>query len=203
MRRSWILLSLILALTVQSGRAKEPPADAKPDPQALQQRAAELERQIADLEKELLRVRRELAKVVPRRGVTPQEAVEQFKRFPNEPVTVEFGVEPIGNPDGPIREGEDSEPAIVARWDNYLVGGGTITAIVPAKVYRRLALPTKDGGKLALTPGQERKQVIRHVEEHGIRVTGVLEPGGINLDQYVIRVNEPGEVMLYIKGSGM
>jgi len=182
--------------------AAEPPRDAKRDAEALQQRAASLERMIADLENELLQVRRELAKLSPRRGVTPQEAVEQSKRFPKEPVTVEFGVEPIGYPDGPIREGEDLEPAIMARWDNYLVGGGTMTAIVPPKIYRQLMLPTKDGGKVALSPGQERKQVVRHIEEHGIRVTGVLEPGGINNDQYVIRVNEPRDVVLYIKGSG-
>jgi hypothetical protein len=197
------LLSLMVALASQLAIAEEPPRDAKPDAQALQQRATDLVRMIADLEQELLRVRRELAKISPRRGVTPQEAVEQFKRFPKEPMTVEFGVERIGYPDSPIRDGDDKEPAIVAKWDNYLVGGGTMTAIIPPKVYRQLVLPTKDGGKVALSPGQERKQVARHIEEHGIRVTGVLEPGGINNDQYVIRVNEPEDVVLYIKGSGM
>src|SRR5262245_34207747 len=201
MRGQLTLLTLIVALASQAGTAGEP-REVKPAAQALQQRAAKIERMIADLEKELRQVRRELAKVMPRRGMPPQEAVEQFKRFPKEPVTVEFGVEPIGYQDAPIREGEDPEPAIMARWDNYLVGGGTITTIVPPKVDRRLTLPTKDGGKVSLTPGQERKQVVKHIEEHGIRVTGMLEPGGINDDQYVIRVNELGDVVLYIKGSG-
>jgi hypothetical protein len=197
------LLTLIVALAAHAGAAAEPLRDGKTDAQALQQRAADLERMIADLERELLQVRRELSKSPLRRGVTPQEAVEQFKRFPKEPVTVEFGVEPIGFPDAPIREGDDQEPAIMARWDNYLVGGGTLTAIVPSKVYRQLTIPTKEGGKVALTSGQERSQVVKHIEEHGIRVTGVLEPGGINNVQYVIRVDEPENVVLYIKGSGM
>jgi hypothetical protein len=203
MARRLTLLSLVLFLATLPAFAAEPPRDARPDAQALQQRAADIERLIADLERELLLVRRELAKVTPRRGLTPYEAVEQFKRFPKEPVTVEFGVEPVGYPDAPTREGDDPEPAIMARWDNYLVGGGTITAIVPPKVYRQLTIPTKEGGKVALTPGQERKQVVKHIEEHGIRVTGVLEPGGINNDQYVIRVDEAANVVLYIKGSGM
>ena len=199
MRGPVTLVLLLASLAVQIGLAGEPLGE--PRLNFLRQRAANIERLIADLEKELLEVRRELAKV-SRRGMTPHEAVEQFRKFPQEPVTVEFGVEPIGYPDGPIREGEDPEPAIVARWDNYLVGGGTLTAIVPPKVYRQLMLPTQDGGKVPLTPGQERKQVVRHIEEHGVRVTGVLEPGGINQDQYVIRVDGPEKVVLYIKGSG-
>ena len=201
MCRQWTLVVLLIAFA-RTAFADESPPVVPSDAQALQQRAAAIERLIAELEKELLQVRRELAKSSPRRGVTPHEAVEQFKRFPKEPVTVEFGVEPIGYPDGPIREGEETEPAIMARWDNYLVGGGTITAIVPAKVYRQLTLPTTGGGKVPLMLGQERKQVVNHIEEHGIRVTGVLEPGGINNDQYIIRVIEPENVVLYIKGSG-
>ncbi len=202
MRGPLTLLLLVFALVAQAVIAGELSRDLKPDAQALMQRAADIERLIAELEKELVQVRRELAKISPRRGVTPQEAVEHFKRFPKEPVTVEFGVEPIGYPDGPIREGEDPEPAIMARWDNYLVGGGTITAFIAPKAYRQLALPAKDGGKVPLTPGQERRQVVKHIQEHGIRVTGVLEPTGINNDQYVIRVDEPENVVLYIKGSG-
>jgi hypothetical protein len=203
MRRLSTPLFLVVALVSQVGIAQEPSRDLKPDAQALKQRSADIERLIAELEKELLHVRRELAKVSPRRGVSPQEAVEQFKRFPKEPVTVEFGVEPIGYPDGPIREGDDPEPPIMARWDNYLVGGGTMTAVIPPKLYRQLAIPAKDGSKVPLTPGQERSQVVKHIQEHGIRVTGVLEPTGINSDQYVIRFDEPENVVLYIKGSGM
>lgn len=189
------LLNLILI--GQAGVLASPPEEA-----ALTERAANLERLIASLEKELVHVRRQLAKLPARRGVTPQEAVEQFKRFPLEPVTVEFGVEPVGFPDGPVRLGDDPEPEIWARWDNRLVGGGTLTAVVPPAVYRQLKLPAAEGGAIRLTPGQERAEVVKHIETHGIRVRGVLEAGGFQNEDYLIRVSEPDDVALYIMGSG-
>lgn len=172
------------------------------DEAALRERAESIQRLIVSLEKELAHVRGQLAELPAARGVTPQEAVEQFKKFPKEPVTVEFGVEPVGYPDVLVRPGDDPEPAIWARWDNRLVGGGTLTAVVPPAVYRKLLLPTADGGKKALTAGEERAQVVRHIEEHGIRVTGLLEPGGFQKEDYVIQVTDPANVVLYIKGSG-
>jgi hypothetical protein len=173
-----------------------------PNAAALAERASNLERLIDSLEEELVHVRRQLAKLPARKGVTPQAAVEQFKKHPKEPVTVEFGVEPIGFPDAPVRQGDDPAPAISARWDNRLVGGGTLTAIIPPPIYRKLKIPTAAGGEISLTPGKERAEVIRHIETHGIRVTGVIEPGGIQNEDYLIRVIEPGEVVLYIRGSG-
>ena len=197
-----LVSSLVVSLSLAVGIAAEPPRDESSDVHTLQQREGDLARKIAELEQELLQVRRALAKATPRRGVTPLTAVERFQRFPKEPVTVEFGVEQVGDTSGLIRQGDDPEPAIVAKWDNYLVGGGTMMAVIAPKAYRQLSLPTLQGDKVALTPGQERREVVKHIQEHGIRVTGVLEPTGINGDQYVIRVDEPENVMLYIKGSG-
>ncbi len=190
-------VALSLILCCQAGVKANPPDGA-----ALTERAENIQRLIAALEEELVHVRRQLAKLPARRGVTPQEAVEQFKRFPMERVTVEFGVEPVGYPDVLVRPGDDPEPGIWARWDNRLVGGGTLMAIVPPAVYRKLKLPATDGVAIALTPGQERAQVVKHIETHGIRVTGVLEPGGFQNEDYVIRISDPGDVVLYIKGSG-
>jgi hypothetical protein len=175
---------------------------APPDSVALAERAKDIESLIASLEKELAHVRGQLAGLPGRRGVTPQEAVDQFRRWPDVPVTVEFGVEPVGYPDAPTREGDDPEPAISATWDNRLVGGGTLTAIIPPAVYRQLKIPASGGGSTPLAPGQERKQVVKHIETHGIRVTGILQPGGFQNADFVIRVSKPEDVVLYIMGSG-
>ena len=120
---------------------------------------------------------------------------------PTKPVTVEFGVERIGVPDTLTRVGEDPDPPIIAKSDNYLPGGGTLTAIFPPRVYKKLLLPAKDAKRVPLTAGKERQQVIEHVEKHGIRVTGVLRDKGF--DQYVIVIEDPANVVLYIAGSGM
>ena len=173
-----------------------------PEAAGLAERAKCIEGLIASLEQELAHVRRQLAGLPGRKGVTPQEAVAQFKRSPADPVTVEFGVEPVGYPDAPIRMGDDPEPAISAVWDNRLVGGGTLTAIIPPAVYRKLTIPGPDGSQAALSPGQERAQVVKHIESHGIRVTGILEPGKFRNEDYVIRISEPENAVLYVKGSG-
>jgi hypothetical protein len=193
----WASALIATILSCQSKVFADPP-----DAAALAERASNLERLIDSLEEELVHIRRQLAKLPARKGVTPQAAVEQFKKHPNEPVTVEFGVEPIGFPDAPIRQGDDPEPGISARWDNRLVGGGTLTAIIPPAVYRKLKLPAAEGGAISLTPGRERAEVIKHIETHGIRVTGVLVPGGFQNEDYVIQVSDPSEVVLYIMGSG-
>jgi hypothetical protein len=175
---------------------------APPDAAALAERARDIAGLIASLEKELAHVRGQLATLPGRRGVTPQEAVDQYKRWPDVPVTVEFGVELVGYPDAPARGGDDPEPAISATWDNRLVGGGTLTAVVPSAVYRQLKIPAVGGGSTPLAPGQERAQVVKHIETHGIRVTGILQPGGLQNEDFVIRVSQPEDVVLYIKGSG-
>jgi hypothetical protein len=192
-------LGMFVAICIVSQQAglADPPEAA-----GLVERAKNIEGLIASLDRELAHIRGQLARLPGRKGVTPQEAVEQFKRWPKEPVTVEFGVEPVGYPDAPVRLGDDPEPAISARWDNFLPGGGTLTAIVPPAVYRKLAIPAPDGSQTALATGQERAQVVKHMETHGIRVTGLLEPGGFHGEDYVIRISKPQEVVLYIKGSG-
>jgi hypothetical protein len=198
--RNAAVLGVLLIATIPL-KADSPDADS-PDADSLRQRVAAIERLIASLQEELVDIQRRLDKPPHRKALTPSEAVEQFKRLPQEPITVEFGVEPVGYPDAPSREGDDPEPAISARWDNRLVGGGTLTAIVPPAVYRQLLLPASDGSKRPLALLQERKEVVRHIETHGIRVTGVLKPGGFQGEDYTIQVTDPVNVVLYIKGSG-
>jgi len=195
-------LSLVCVLVVIGIAAQQQALADPPEAAALAERARDIEGLIASLEKELAHVRGQLARLPGRRGVTPQEAVDQYQRSPDVPVTVEFGVEPVGYPDAPARLLDDPEPAISATWDNRLVGGGTLTAIVPPAVYRQLKIPALDGGSTPLTPGQERAQVVKHIETHGIRATGILQPGGLQNEDFVIRVSEPEDVVLYIKGSG-
>jgi hypothetical protein len=183
--------------------ASDPANDARIA--ALEQRLAALERQVREVREESTALRNakstnSASQNALRRGVTPAEAVESFRRAPKEPVTVELGVQSIGYPDGPIPIGEDPEPAISATWDNYFVDGGTFTAIVPPAVYRKLTLPGKDGSRTPLTLGAERREVVKHIEENGIRVTGVIvEDGG----HFRIVVDSADDVVLYIKGSGM
>jgi hypothetical protein len=167
----------------------------------LEKQAASLEHRIADLQRELAAVRAKLEKLSPQKALTPAQAVESFRKNPTESVTVEFGVERIGVQDTLTRVGDDPDPSIIAKWDNYLPGGGTLTAILPPSVYKKLLLPTNEGKKVPLTPGSERQQVVDHVEKHGIRVTGLLRDKGF--DQYVIVVADSEKVVLYIAGSGM
>ncbi len=199
MRTTAWLASLLLGIATA---AQNPLLADSPDHGSLRQRADAIERLIASLQDELAHIRSQLDKPSHRKAVTPQEAVEQFKRFPKEPVTVEFGVEPIGYPDVIVRVGDDPEPPIWARWDNRLVGGGTLTAIVPPAVYRKLTLPATDASQKPLTLRDERKEVVRHIETHGIRVTGILMPGGLHGEDYTIQITDPANVVLYIKGSG-
>jgi hypothetical protein len=173
------------------------PADEKA---ALEKQAAELRQQIARLQKELEIVEERWQKLAPRRALTPAEAVAAFRTKPENPVTVEFGVLPIGERSGPIAVGEDPDPAIIAVWDNYLPGGGTLTAVIPPGVFKKLQLPNKDGTKNPLKLGEERKQVVGHIETNGIRVTGVLRDHG--RDRFSITIDDPANVVLYITGSG-
>lgn len=199
MRTTASILTAVLGVLLA---ASSPLQAESPDADSLRQRAETIERLIAALQDELAYIRRQLGTPPQRKAVSPSEAVEQFKRFPKEPVTVEFGVEPVGYPDAPSRLGDDPEPAISARWDNRLIGGGTLTAIVPPAVYRKLLLPASDGTMRSPAPGEERKAVVRHIETHGIRVTGVVMPGGFQGEDYTILVADPASVVLYIKGSG-
>jgi hypothetical protein len=86
-------------------------------------------------------------------------------------------------------------------WDNYLVDGGTLEAVVPPAVYKKLALPGKDNARSPLAVRDARREVVKHVEQHGIRVTGTIEQVAFN--RFVIKVASPEQVALYIKYSGM
>jgi hypothetical protein len=189
---------IILLLILCAHFTSECPAQQS-EVAALEARAAELEQRIAALQQELNEIRDKIAELTPH-PLTPYEALVSFERRPDKRITVEFGVAPIGYPSGLVTAGDDPEPAIIATWDNYFHGGGTLTAIVPPNVYRRLSLPTKDGQKVKLTMGRERQQVVDHIEKHGIRVTGVMQPGeGFSDNDFTIRVKRPEDVQLYIR----
>jgi hypothetical protein len=124
-------------------------------------------------------------------------------------VTVEFGVlagcadelsgvrtDPA-EPLGPIR----------AVWDNYLPDGKTFTAYIPGKVYRRLKGFAPADAKELVEPREGenvldplRTRVARHIEEHGVRITGRVESDAFG--NYFITVSDPAQVVTYIKGSG-
>ena len=119
-------------------------ADETPTPsdRTVQERLADIEQRIDELKREVQELRAQLPPEIAgkRRALTPIEAVESFRKNPQQPVTVEFGVLPgsadelsglqhLDEPVGPIR----------AVWDNYLPEGRTFTAPVFAggKVYAR------------------------------------------------------------------
>jgi hypothetical protein len=180
---------------------------------------ARLEKQIADLQprialqqKILADAQAELKAGVRPLAMTPAEAVASFQKDPKQPVTVEFGVAPIGFPDGPSRHIDDAGSPMVLAWDNLFPGGGTFSAVVPRRVYLRLAdfAPAPPnaplGGdafavELAGEPSSDRlrQRITAHLEANGIRIIGIVERHG---DNYVINVTDPAQVIVYIKGSG-
>jgi hypothetical protein len=135
--------TLVAVAVIFFAVAYQPGPGLAADRDELEQRATALEHQIAVLQRELAQVRDELAKFEPARAMTPAEAVAAFLADPKQSVTVEFGVAPIGERSGPVRVGDDPDPPIVAVWDNFLVDGGTLEAVVPPAVYKKLALPGK------------------------------------------------------------
>jgi hypothetical protein len=130
-------------------------------------------------------------------ALTPEQAVSSFKQDPKKPVTVEFGVESAGWPDGPTKVGEDPMPPIMADWDGRLSGGGKFTLILTAKAIRGL----KDIG-IELPPTQpmgivDAKRlglICKHLKGKGVRVTGLIRasrPEHRNTDYYIV-VDDPG-----------
>jgi len=108
-----------------------------PDPAALQKKLTELGERLATLQREVTELREQLEKLAPLSAVvlTPQEAVEAYKKNPNPPVTVEFGVE-LGS--ARFRTGFGEEDSIWAIWDGQLAGGGRFYAILRPKAPRPL-----------------------------------------------------------------
>jgi hypothetical protein len=178
---------------------------------ALEQRIARLEQQASQLQQDLQAAKQELQRLAPRkvRAMTPQDAVNAYLKDPDQPVTVEFGVEPgcAAILDGLVREGEDPVGPIRAVWDNRLVDGKTLTAYLPPKVYRRLKgfAPDDERKVVVAQPGESlldplRSRVAKHIEENGIRVTGAIQRDAF--ENYFIQVDDPLNVVTYIKGSG-
>jgi hypothetical protein len=189
-------LGLLLAMILPSW-ADDPPS---PNPAALHKKLTELEKQIATLQREAAELRRQLDRLSPPRVVilTPQQAIEAYKKNPTQPVTVEFGVEPGSAGD---RTGLSPRDVIWATWDGRLHGGGTFTAILHPKAYLELKIPSKEKGKAATKPppGRERTLVGRHLDENGLRVTGLIRKRGEApwLGDYYLVVDDPSKVVLF------
>jgi hypothetical protein len=163
----------------------------------LEQRVAELERHIKSLQQELEDIRREMREGRPKiPAMTPDEAVRSWQQNPYKLVTVEFGVESAGWPDGPIPIGEDPTPPIMADWDGRLSSGGKFTLLLTAKAIRGLAdvgvdLPESQPARIA---DLRRVSVLcKHLQSKGVRVTGLVKasrPQERYTDYYVI-VDDP------------
>ena len=139
MRLSLVHLGLLVAaIPVASlgiGIDAQSPSDK---PTLSKARVSRLEKQIADLQPRIAVQQRILADAqaelkagVRPLAMTPAEAVASFEKDPKQPVTVEFGVAPIGFPDGPSRDSDDAGSPMVLAWDNLFPGGGTFSAVVP------------------------------------------------------------------------
>jgi hypothetical protein len=195
MRRCLFLPILWVALAPVCAEERDPlPPAPQGDTAALEKRVADLERQLASLQEELQEVRRQLqAQTTPAvAALTPQEAVKSFQEDPKALVTVEFGVEAAGWPDGPIPIDEDPMPPIMADWDGRLLDGGKFTLILTANAIRGL----EDVG-IELPPALpvglvdlERLSVLsKHLKGKGVRVTGIVKasrPDTKTSDYYIV-----------------
>lgn len=198
--RYGVLLAIVGAMLAASEcRAQARLRDAA----AIKKRLIDLEEQIATLQREAAILRQQLNQLkAPSQAVilTPPAAVEAHKKYPDQAVTVEFGVE---EGSGAFRTGLGSETnAITATWDGRLDGGGTFTVILFPKAYAELTIPSKKKGQDAFRPwpGFEREVVGRHIDEHGLRVTGIVRQCGIwpGATNYRIEVADPSKVELFI-----
>jgi hypothetical protein len=196
MRSCLLLSALCTATTPGFVRADEP---QQTDTAAIDRKIAELEGRLAEIVQELGELRRHLAVDVssPRPSLpimTPQQAHDAYRIDPCKPVTVEFGVERGAGAfrTGFIGPGPDP---IWAIWDGRLQDGHTFEVYLMPEAYRALRLPGKRKGDASITPPppRERDMVAKHVEENGLRVTGVLQAGG-----YSMVVTDPSKVVLYL-----
>jgi hypothetical protein len=194
--------SLTIGIDVEPAAAKSILSKARVA--RLERQVAELQTRIPVLQKMLDDAQAELREGVRPVAMTPAEAVESIQKEPRKAVTVEFGVGPIGFHEGLVRVGDDPLPPMVLTWDNYLPGGGTFSAIVPGRVYARLADFTTASPLDAVTIGENsfeslRRKIARHIEANGVRMIGLVEKHD---DNYVIHVHEPAQVITYVKNSG-
>jgi hypothetical protein len=175
-------LAVILCVTLIPGGAfAGEQSGSSADVAAIEQKLADLERQIASLQDALQSLRRDvqaLGKADKPKAMTPQEAVEAFKKDPKQRFTVEFGVEGAGWPDGPISIDEDPLPPIMADWDNRLQNGGKFTLILTAKAIRGLkkADPTLAPAALPDLVGEsDLSAICKRLKGKGVRVTGAIK----------------------------
>jgi hypothetical protein len=175
----------------------------------LENRVADLERKLAALQKELQGIRDVLQALAKSRlvALTPEAAVRSYETKPQEPITVEFGVESAGWPDAPIPIEEDPLPPIMADWDGRLANGGKFTLILTAKAIRGLENmgvelpPTEPPGLFDLG---RLSTLCKYLRGKGVRVRGLVRasrPGEAHTDYYItvddarnFRVNESGRL---------
>jgi hypothetical protein len=183
-------LLLTLAVVAASAVAEDV---RPPDPAALQAKISELERQVELLNQDLREIRRQLqvAKVTPL--LTPQQAYDSSRLDPARPVTVEFGVVPSTNVF--FNDIDPQQEPIYATWDWFLEDKTQFTVILTPQAYRGLRIPSKNRNEPPIkpAPGQQRADVMKHIGENGIRVTGRLEPDGRSM---VVR--DPSKVVLFL-----
>jgi hypothetical protein len=196
------IVAVAIGIDVET-RVVEKPALSKARVTRLEKQVADLQTRIPVLQKMLDDAQAELREGVRSVALTPAQAVESFKQNPKSAVAVEFGVGPIGFHEGLARVGDDPLPPMILTWDNYFPGGGTFSAIVPGRVYARLADFAGETPLDAVIIGENsfeslRRKIARHIEANGVRIIGLVEKHG---DNYVIHVHEPGQVITYIKHS--
>jgi len=186
MHSYWIPAVLLPAIVANSAIGD---GTSPPDPVVVEQKIAELERRLETIVGELRALRRQL---VPR-VLTPQEAYNSFRRHPEEPVTVEFGVAPGWGTR--FSEVDYEREPITATWDCFLDDGQTFSVTLTPDVWRALRLPGNPKGAPPSKPlpGDERNAIGKHIEENGLRVTGVLDPDGRSMV-----VSDPSKVVLYL-----
>jgi hypothetical protein len=182
--------SLVLAALCGLVMAED---SSRPDSALLQKKLSDLEQKLETVLQELREVRALMGPVdsKPSRIMTPQEAHDAFRVNPRGKVTVEFGVLPRGA----ITQEELSKEPIHVTWDCSLEDHTQFEVVLTPAAFNSLKLPNKDRMSPPIKPraGQERDMVLKHIEENGLRVTGVLESNGRTMI-----VSSPANVVLYL-----
>lgn len=183
--------SLVVAAFCGLSLAEDSP---RPDPAQLQKKLSDLELRLETILQELREVRVQMGPIVdskPSRIMTPQEAHDAFRINPRGKVTVEFGVLPRGA----ITQEDLSKEPIHVVWDCSLEDHTQFDVVLTPAVINSLKIPDKDRKSPAIKPpaGQERDMVLKHIEENGLRVTGVLESNGRTMI-----VSSPANIVLYL-----
>jgi RNA polymerase sigma factor (sigma-70 family) len=99
------------------------------------------------------------------KALTPDDAVEQAKRIPKKPVTVEFGVGSVGTPIiiSVLRDGitkSDASFPLMLEWDGVLKQGGRFYVLLKGRALEHAM----------------RSDLAKHIQGKGVRVTGTIRP---------------------------